>query len=185
MEVLEVEGKLIDELSDFFERRNRFATCDNYVGMEASRIPEVFMEYFDSLDAPDQKRMTSIIVAAALGEVAALVPYLDSAASLLLELCLYRRAQYLDDERNALESEFNKPKNIAAWSKAGDSEAFEGLDYKQEWRYALKLWGVLYLLKSDRIEASYDHLLKHALSLPFKNALVTVRRMYDSGVLDE
>ena len=179
-----VDGKLIDELSDFFERRNRFAKCDDYVGMEASRISEAFIEYFDSLAAADQKRMTVIIVAATLGQVAALVPHLDSAASLLLNMCLQRRAHYVDEERKTLESEFNHPENLAAWCKAKDNEAFEGLDYKREWRYALKLWGVLYLLKSDRIEASYGYLLKHAQSRHFKNTLAAVRRMYDSGVLD-
>lgn len=185
MESIEVTIKLVEELSDFFECRNRFAVCDDYVGMEASRIPEVFIEYFDSLSDEDQKRMTAIIVAATLGEVANLVDYLDSASSLLLQLCLRRRAQYLGNERDALEREFNKPENIAAWSRTGDAASYDGLDYKREWRYALTLWGVLYLLKSDRIEASYDYLLKHAQSPHFRNALVTARRMYDSGVLDE
>lgn len=178
-----VEGTLIDELSDYFERRNRFAKCDEYVGMEASRIPEAFIDYFDSLSAPDQKRMTSAIVAATLGEVAALVAYVESAASLLLHLCLYHRAHYLSEERHVLENEFNNPENLATWSKAGD-EAFEGLGYKREWRYALKLWGALYLLKSDRIESSYRYLLKLAESTHFKNALRGARTMYDSGVVD-
>ncbi|HEU4794857.1 MAG TPA: hypothetical protein VFT02_04455, partial [Pyrinomonadaceae bacterium] len=60
-----------------------------------------------------------------------------------------------------------------------------GLDYKQEWRYALKLWGALYLLESDRIAGTYDYLLKHAASSQFKNSLASVREMYDSNPLAE
>lgn len=180
-----MEQKLIDELSDFFECRNRFAVCNDYVGMEASRIPDVFIEYFDSLHAEEQKRMTAVIVAATLGEVAALVNYLPSVSSLLLDLCFLRREPYIRDWRGALETEFNKPENVAAWSRSKDDEAYEGLDYKQEWRYALKLWGALYLLESDRIAGTYDYLLKHAASSQFKNSLASVREMYDSNPLAE
>lgn len=179
-----MEQKLVDELGDFFERRNRFAICDDYVGMEASRIPEVFVEYFDSLNDADQKRMTATIVAAALGQIHGLSGYLDSASSLLLELCLHRRTNYLEGQKDILEREFNRPENLRVWSKAGDRE-FEGLDYRNEWRYALKLWGVLYLLKSEHIASGYDYLVKHSESSHFRNALISIRGMYDSGVLEE
>ena len=148
--------------------------------MEASRIPDVFIEYFDTLPAEEQKRMTAIIVAATLGEVAALVDYLPSVSGLLLDLCFVRRERYFRDQRGELETEFNKPENIAAWSKAGDDDAYEGLDYKREWRYALKLWGALYLLDSTRVATTYSYLLKHAASSHFRSSLASVRGMYDS-----
>ncbi|MDT5268365.1 MAG: hypothetical protein QOH49_551 [Acidobacteriota bacterium] len=176
--------ELIEELTDFFERRNRFEVCNDYPGMEASRLPEVFMHYFDGLSVADRKLLTATIVAGALGEVGQLNPYLDVTVSLMFNLALTGRTQYFGDERRALEDEFNSQRNLETWAKAGDDESPSGPEYKRAWRYALILWGVLYLLKSDAIETSYQSLQRHARSEHFKRALAAARRMYDSGVLE-
>ena len=176
--------ELTEELGDFFERRNRFAACDDYLGMAASRTHEVFVGYFDGLGDADRRRLADILVAAALGEVAALAPHVGEAASLLLSLCLHGRGQHLARGRGALEREFNRPVNLRAWAEAGDEESSSGPAHKRDWRYALKLWGVLYLLRSERIGTGYEHLLARARSRHFRRALAGARAMYDSGVLE-
>ena len=176
--------ELTAELGDFFARRNRFAACDDYVGMGASRIPEEFVEFFDALPAADRRRLAELVADAALGEVAPLAPHLGAAAGLMLALCLYGRGRHLAGRRAALEREFNEPENLRAWAAAGEGDSDGGPDYKREWRYALQLWGVLHLLKSERAEEGYAHLLRRARSRHFKRALAAARALYDSGFLE-
>ncbi|HEY9283841.1 MAG TPA: hypothetical protein VIP46_10340 [Pyrinomonadaceae bacterium] len=173
------------ELADFFERRNRFAEADEYVGMAASGIPEVFVRYFDALPARDRRLVARHVAAAALGEVAALAPYLDEAAGLMLSLCLHGRAEYFAGERERLAGEFNDPANLRAWAAAGDDDECEGLDCKRQWRYAMKLWGVLHALRAEEAEPSYKYLLRKARSPHFKRTLRVTRELFDSDPFRE
>jgi hypothetical protein len=180
-----MRNELTTELIDYFEGRNRFEARNDYLGMEASRIPELFVEYFESLRPELTKEFAAVIVAGARGQTAELQPYLRQVAQLLGDLCMHRQCQYFADEAVNLEREFNDPQNLRHWVEDGEEESPEGVDFKRAWRYALILWGVLYMLESTRIQTNYEYLLGNAASEHFRRALSSVRRMYDSADFKE
>jgi hypothetical protein len=175
---------LVNELTDFFEGRNRFAERADYVGMEASAAPGLFVGHFEDLPPAGRQQAASLLAAGLLGRVPELAPYLRQVAQLMLDLCIRGHCGYFDAARAELEAEFNDAENLKNWARAeengGDEARFRG-----EWRYALILWGVLYMLRSENVGDGYEYLRGHAKSRHFRRALVDVRGMYDSEVLGD
>jgi hypothetical protein len=167
------------EIIDFVEGRGRFEERDEYVGMDATNISDLFFAYFDSLDPPARRELAATIAAGSLGQVPELEPHVNSVAQLMLSLCRRGMTEPFAGEREHLEREFNDAENLRAWLRS-DAERFEGLDFKREWRYALILWGVLHLLGSNNIQDTYARLLRHAQSAHFKRSLLNAKTLYDS-----
>jgi hypothetical protein len=174
-----VDHRLAGEIIDFVEGRGRFEEREEYVGMDATNITDLFFAYFDSLNPPARRELAATMAAGSLGQVPELEPYLGSVIQLMLSLCITGRTESFTDELERLEREFNEAENIRVWVRS-DAEYSEGLDFKREWRYALILWGVLYLLGSHNIQDTYAYLLKHAQSAHFKRSLLTTKNLYDS-----
>lgn len=171
---------MVEDLIDFFEGRGRFKSRDEYVGMDASQIPEIFVAYFTALSPPQKKEMAEIIAGGAVGHAEALIPYLQQSMRLLLDLCMRGHPQDFVPARETLEQEFNDPSNRKLWIAAEDVQPpSEGAAYKSDWHYPLMLWGVLYLLKSSRIATVHSDLMDNAASESFKEALTAAEGVYD------
>jgi hypothetical protein len=174
-----VNHRLAGEIIDFVEGRGRFEERDEYVGMDATNISDLFFAYFDSLDPSARRELAATIAAGSLGQIPELEPHVNSVAQLMLSLCIGGRTEPFAFERERLEREFNDAENLRAWLRS-DAEHFEGLDFKREWRYALILWGVLYLLGSNNIQDTYARLLRQAQSAHFKRSLLNAKNLYDA-----
>lgn len=164
----------------FFEGRGRFAARSEYVGMDASSIPALFVEYFEGLSEGRKMEMARVIASGALGESEALRPHLAPATRLMGDLCLRNQHGFFQGSREALEKAFTDAANVKAWLEAPDPETdVQGSAFKKEWRYALVLWGMLYLLRSDKIREIYQTLLENAHSEHFQQSQVRARNVYD------
>lgn len=171
---------LSKELIDFFEGRGRFEDRNAYVGMAASSIPGLFITYFEGLSEVEKKEMAHVITMAFLGKSKTLNSYLHEAKWLMIALCMNGFVGYFSAWQEDLEKEFNEAANVHRWLQATDQEAdLKGPAYKGDWHYPLALWGVLYLLGSNRIELVYKNLLQNACSLSFRDALSVAREAYD------
>lgn len=164
----------------FFEGRGRFAARSECVGMDASSIPALFAEYFEGLSETEKAEMARVIASGALGESEALRPHLAPATRLMGDLCLRNQHGFFQGSREALEKAFTDAANVKAWLEAPDPETdVQGSAFKKEWRYALVLWGMLYLLRSDKIREIYQTLLENAHSEHFQQSQVRARNVYD------
>jgi hypothetical protein len=165
---------------DFFEGRGRFAERDDYLGMEASRIPDLFVDYFNQLDPSGQQAMATTLAQIALGQRAELAEYLPAAARLMVDLAVRSKAGAFAGIQSDLEREFSDRAGLERWSHAVDRTPPAGLDFRGDWHYPLQLWGVLYQLGSPVATEAFDYLLRHADSARFRQALTLARGAYDS-----
>ncbi len=171
--------RIINEVIDFIESRGRFTECGKYIGMNASFRWELFETYFGSLDFSDKMKTAHIITEGALGNCKELIPHFEMVTSLLWHLC-YKDSRYFQCERESLEKEFNDSDNNKHWIISEDNEPeLKGLSYKKHWRYPLKLWGILCMLKSDITEDFYNYMIKNSQSKRFRESLILARKIYD------
>ncbi len=176
---------MINEIIDFIEGQGRFSEREEYVGMSASLSGELFDFYFESLDSSAQKKMAHIVTEGALGNCKELAPYLAMTSSLLMRLCR-RYGQYFRYEREALEKEFNDSENRTRWVKAEDiGHALTDLAYKNDWHYPLKLWGILYILRSDATDDTYNHLIRNSQSQRFRESLARSRETLEKMTMND
>lgn len=177
---------MINELIDFFQAKGRFTECRNYVGMEASRIPKLFIDFFKSLESKKKHLIVDYLVSGALGKHKELYPYIPLIWSLMVSMCIQSYTGYFINRQNDLENEFNNKQNLAVWIESPNSgHPNHGLSFKKDWHCALMLWGILYLMNSNNIAKSYNYLLKSANSTLFKEGLIRAKEIYDNIIFAE
>jgi hypothetical protein len=168
------------ELLDYFEGRGRFAERADFLGMEASNTPRLFAQYFATLGPEARREMAATIASIALGQEPAHPDHVANATRLLVDLAIRGFAADLATLRPELETELADPDRLARWSASPDGlPPPEDLAYRDDWHYALQLWGVLYLLGSPRADVAYTYLTQHAQSGRFREALRNARALYD------
>jgi hypothetical protein len=176
------DSRWIREIIDYCRAQGRFGRrrSKDYAGMAVSQIPELFIQYFASLDSGAQGDLARILVSGATGQCRDLVPHMQEIASLLITLCLHGYTLCLESSRAELGRVVANEGNLDRWCQAGEPHMYtRGLAALFEWRHGLVLWGVLYLLDSEKGRIAYDYLFAHAHSSPFRNALVDVKNLYD------
>lgn len=176
--------KIIQQLIDFCEGRGGFEARNDYVGIEASSIPDIYIDYFNRLSSADKKKTASIINDGSLAHIDLLMPYVKEIMMLLQILCRRNYVDYFRDGINKLEAEFNNSDNLMLWVNADDKPKQKGSSFKADWHYPLILWGVLYMLKSNRINETYQYLLKNAKSKFFREALDIAKESYDTYTIE-
>lgn len=149
--------------------------------MEASRIPDLFVQDFAIRSDQEQRTLAEAIADIAMGNSAELADYLPAAARLMVDLAVRRYAAAFSGVRDDLERELTDPARLERWSQAEDGPLPAGLAYRDDWHYPLQLWGILYLSGSSRATTVYDYLQQHARSGRFKRALAQARGVYDRG----
>jgi hypothetical protein len=160
---------------DFFEGRGQFAALEGYVGMDASNGPELFANWVASLAESEQRAVGSKLAEIALGK--RLNEYLPLAGRLMGELAVRGHVRAFQDVQPLLEGELES--RVPAWLQAPDRNPPPGgLEFKEDWHYALQLWGVLHLLDSERGERAYRTLAEGATSPRFRQALILGRQAY-------
>jgi hypothetical protein len=164
---------------DFFEGRGDFSERSEYVGVEASRIPDLFVQDFAARDSPEQRALAEAIAEIALGNVSELAQYVPAAARLMVDLAVRGYAAAFSGVRDDLERELADPARLARWSEAEDGPLPEGLAFQEDWHYPLHLWGVLYVSGSSLAAGVYEYLQQHARSGRFKQTLAHARGVYD------
>ena|ERR1043165_774316 len=164
--------RLINDLKDFFEGRNKFTAAEDYYGMASSQRNNLFVAYYANLSAAEKKEMAHLIVLGAIGQLEEIQKYLSKAVLLSLGLCIRDYAQYFQDEIIALEKEFNNSENIKLWIRATNEPPEDsGLGFKKTWNYGLSLYNILRRLNSEKLKKTYEYLISHAESEWFRNAL--------------
>jgi hypothetical protein len=160
---------------DFFEGRGQFAALEDYVGMDASNGPELFANWMGRLGDAEQRAVGSQLAEIALGQK--LHDYLPLAGRLMGDLSVRGYAPSFQSVQTLLEDELES--HVLAWLQAPDrNPPPDGLEFKDDWHYALQLWGVLHLLKSERGERAYRTLREGATSARFRQALTLGREAY-------
>jgi hypothetical protein len=160
---------------DFFEGSGQFAALEDYVGMDASNGPELFANWVASLGEAEQRAVGSKLADIALGQK--LTDYLPLAGRLMGDLAVRGHARAFRDVQPRLEHELES--HVSAWLQAPDRNPPPGgLEFKDDWHYALQLWGVLHLLHSERAERAYRSLIDAAMSARFRQALTLGREAY-------
>ena len=168
------------ELQLFFEGRGRFVGRDERVGMDASSIPELYVAYFLGLSRAERAAAADALVTAALDlDDSGSVPA-TGAARLIVDLCLRGATDAFTPYRDRLVRELEDPQRLATWLAAGDPH--DGRGTPDEWRFALALWGVLYMLDHAAAEPSFGRFTHEASSTSFREALVRAREVYDGLV---
>jgi len=174
------EEMLLQNLIDFFEGEGEFKIRNDYLGMEASSIPNIFIDYFNKLESSKKDKTAEIIVAGIIGREKKLVLYLSSITHLVLSLCLNDYTHHFKNHISELEQEFNNPISIDEWIANGDITPIEeGLLYKKDWHYALELWGILYLIGSNKINDTYNKLIDNAKNDRLSESLRLAKQTYD------
>lgn len=170
---------VIEIIVNYFEGRSIFSERNMYVGMTASNIPELFNKYYTKLTNIKKKKVIKVIINGLIGEIENLKPYVAELSELLLYLCIANYPDLEKEEYKRLEKEFNNFDNIERWICAGDDPSASGIVFKEDWHYALQLWGILYLVKCERINETYNYLIRNAKSVFFKEALRNAKKAYD------
>jgi hypothetical protein len=167
----------VQELKAFFQGRSHFKEVNKYVGMAVSQIHRVFKLFFESLEPAERQIVARVIVAGTLGKEPGLIRYVARCQSLLHYLCIAGYIADFDASRADLEREFNDSANIARWINAKDSGMLrDDVTFKKDWHYALSLWSILFLLKSEQIDETYAYLHTHAHLQAFREALRSVKQ---------
>jgi hypothetical protein len=167
----EIEHAIVD----FFEGRGRFAALEDYVGMDASAGPELFEKWLAGLDEATQRAVGRTLAEMATGKK--LDEYLPRAGRLMGELGVRGYAPAFKDVQPLLEDELEA--HVPAWLVAPDrNPPPRGPAFKDDWHYALQLWGVLHLLESEGAERAYSALVDGATSARFRQALARARAVY-------
>lgn len=174
------EIMLLQNLIDFFEGKGQFKIRNDYLGMEASSIPDIFINYFKGLKHVDKDKTVELIVAGSLGREKRLHLYVAFAIHLALRLCMENYTQLFKKRITLLEEEFNNQENVNKWISSDEKTPIaEGILYKKNWHYALDLWGLLYLLGSNEISVTYNNLIENTRHPRFSEALKLAQQTYN------
>src|SRR5437879_4322222 len=125
--------------------------------MEASRIPELFVDYCQQLEPAQQQRTARILGEIALGHRPELAEHLPAATRLMVDLSVRRFGPSFATLKADLEQLFADRGQLDAWSRAADATPPQGLDFRNDWHYPLQLWGVLYQMGSPIARDAYDY----------------------------
>ena len=164
--------RLLKEIVDFCNRDGRFGAARSLTGMQASRIPDLFFEYFANLDEADRLNTARILTLGALGRDLQLSDHLPICGYLLLALCIRGYRDCLKNSVALIQSEYRDPANLRAWLAAGDSPPPPaGTHFQKQWAYAVWLRKILAYFPSLGVGEVDRVICSDATSKRFKEAL--------------
>lgn len=171
------QDHLVQDVIDFHRGQGRFGLRGAYLGMEASSVAEVFLDYFETLGTADKGAIADIVLLGALGRIKLLCPFLAATTDLLVALCIRGQSKYFLRGLLLLEQEFTDRANLEQWAAntdaiANTSSLASGVEFKQDWHYALSLWTALRYLGSESLGQALGYLVNNARSEHFRAALM-------------
>lgn len=108
--------EMLNQIADCFNARGRFVESEDFVGMEASRTPELFIEFFNSLDSHDKYLAANTLIDGALGYQTTLQPLITEILQLIVYMCISNYGSFFIDKQEEIEGVFNDQNNLIAWA---------------------------------------------------------------------
>jgi hypothetical protein len=168
-----------DYLEAFFGARRPFAAAAELPGHASSRIPEVFLNWFQGLDPQDREIVVNALVSFVLvGD--SNNAHVPAASALLAEMAAKYPRDFAFATRDRLEVFALRGENLSRWVEDQDSESEGQTDYRSRWRFALCLWNTLYALKSPRAQDLFEQLSTRSRDEFFICALNLAKRLRDN-----
>ncbi len=126
----------------YFEGRPPFEERNEYLGIEASTIPELFVRFFAAQSSDDQRGLAETLVRATVDDEG---ENPGSYASLILRLCFSGYSSFFRQDQQRLEAEAKR--YIDRWLE-GDNQDQAYANEKMQWHFGLKIHGILSALDS-------------------------------------